>query len=133
VDDDPRFLMLFTTALEATGYSVVGTNDPRTALQLATGAAFDLAIVDYDMPHMNGAELACRLKKHKCDLPIILFSGNLSLPADALSAVDDHVFKGGSLELLLQTLNANIHSPIHRHRSTRKRTRRNLVCSSFEP
>src|SRR5436305_5737616 len=112
VDDDPRFLLLFTAVLEAAGYSVVATNDPCNALQLVTGAAFDLVIVDYDMPHMNGAELACQIKQHKSDLPIILFSGNASLPAHALSAVDDYVLKGGALELLLRRLNDKAHTPI---------------------
>jgi CheY-like chemotaxis protein len=112
VDDDPRFLLLFTTVLETAGYNVVATNYPCNALQLAAETAFDLVIVDYDMPHMNGAELACQIKQHKSDLPIILFSGNASLPAHALSAVDDYVVKGGTLELLLHRLNHKVHTPI---------------------
>ena len=104
VDDDLCFLMLFTAVLESAGYCVIATNDPHKGLELAMGAGFDLVILDYDMPGMNGAELAHEIKQCKCDLPIILFSGNTSLPADALSAVDDHVIKGESVESVLQTL-----------------------------
>lgn len=108
VDDDLRFLVLLAEVLEKAGYSVVATNDPRKALELAISAAFDLAILDYDMPGMDGAELACRLKQCKCDFPIILFSGNPSLPARALSAADHHAVKGEGVEPLLRALSAKI-------------------------
>ena len=73
-------------------YSVVATNDPGNALQLVAGAAFDLVIVDYEMPHMNGAA------------------------AHALSAVDDYVVKGGRLELHLHRMNDQDSMPIDVHR-----------------
>lgn len=104
VDDDLRFLALFTAVLEAAGYHVVATTEAGKALELATSVAFDIAILDYDMPRMNGAELACRLKQRRCDLPIVLFSGQPSLPAEALKIVDEHAVKGESPELLLQIL-----------------------------
>jgi two-component system, cell cycle sensor histidine kinase and response regulator CckA len=107
VDDDPQFLVLLTAVLEAAGYSVVATNDPGDALDLGICRPFDLVIADYEMPHMNGGELACRIKQHKCHLPIILF-GTPSLPSGILSIVDDHVFKGDGVELLLQKLSARI-------------------------
>jgi CheY-like chemotaxis protein len=103
VDDDLCFLMLFTAVLESAGYCVVATNDPNKGLELATGTGFDLIVLDYDMPGMNGAELAHEIKQRKCDLPIILFSGNTSVPAEALGVVDD-VVKGESVGSFLQTL-----------------------------
>ena len=113
VDDNPRFLELFAAVLEAAGYSVVATLDPRNALELALSAGFDLAIVDYDMPYMNGKELACKIKQHKCQMPIILLSGNPSLPADVVSFVDGYVAKGEGVEILLQTLSAMVQRPMH--------------------
>ena len=79
---------------------------------IGSRSSLDLVILDYDMPHINGAELACQIKQHKSDLPIILFSGNASLPPHALSAVDDYVVKGGTLELLLHRLNDKVHTSI---------------------
>ena len=108
MDDDQQFLVLLTRVLEAAGYCVVSTSDARNALTLATTAPFDLVIADYEMPDMNGAELACQIKQHKCQLPIILFSGNPSLPAEVLSTVDDHLCKGTGAQLLLQTLERRI-------------------------
>jgi CheY-like chemotaxis protein len=108
VDDDLRFLVVFAAVLEGAGYSVAATNDPRKALYLAGNTGFDLAILDYDMPAMNGAQLAHRLKQCQCDLPVILFSGNPFLPADAFSVVDGHMMKGENVELLLQKLREKI-------------------------
>lgn len=87
---------------------MVSTSDARNALNLATTAPFDLVIADYEMPEMNGAEFSCQIKQHKCQLPIILFSGNPSLPAEVLSTVDDYLFKGAGAQLLLQTLERRI-------------------------
>lgn len=59
VDDDLHFLMGFTAVLQSAGYSVVATNDPRQAFELATNAPFDLVVVDYDMPmRLNALFLA---------------------------------------------------------------------------
>lgn len=110
VDDDPRFLMVFAALLESAGYVVEALSDPRLAVELACRTAFDLVILDYDMPHMNGAELACQLKEQKRDLPIVLFSGNPSPPAEALNVIDAYVVKGQGIGSLLRTLSATVHA-----------------------
>lgn len=108
VDNDPRFLALLSAVLEVAGYSVVAANDPIQALAMAIKTVFDLVILDYDMPGMNGAELARGLRQNKCDLPIILFSGHPTLPADAFNAVDEYVPKGESIEALLQIVSMRV-------------------------
>lgn len=108
VDDDLHFLVGFTAVLQSAGYSVVATNDPRQAFELATSAPFDLVVVDYDMPYLNGGELACRLKQHKRDLPVILFSGSDSVPLQAINGVDDHLIKGEGVEAVLQVVSAKV-------------------------
>jgi CheY-like chemotaxis protein len=113
VDDDPRSLALCAGVLGAAGYSVVAANDPLQALALATKTDFDLVILDYDMPGMNGAELAQRLRQNKCDRPIILFSGQPSLPAEAVNAVDEYAVKGESVERFLEILSTRVGSVAH--------------------
>src|SRR5215472_14882023 len=98
VDDDLSFLLGFTAVLQAAGYSIVATNDPCQAFELATNSAFDLIIVDYEMPHVNGGELASKLRQHKRDLPVILFSGSDSVPPQIIDEVDEHLVKGEDLK-----------------------------------
>ncbi len=106
VDDNARFLEPFASLLQLCGYAVLTSDDPRAALPLASSTELDLAIVDYDMPHMNGIELATALRRIKPGLPIVLFSGNSDLPPQDLSTVDEHILKGGSVHLLLNRLEA---------------------------
>jgi CheY-like chemotaxis protein len=112
VDNDLRFLILFTAVLESAGYRVAAAADPHKALDLAGKHSFDLAILDYDIPAMNGAELAHRLKERQCNLPVVLFSGNPCLPVDALNVVDGHFAKNEGVELLLQTLSTYLRLPM---------------------
>lgn len=104
VDDNARFLEPFASFLQLCGYAVVTSDDPRAALPLALSMDLDLAIVDYDMPQMNGVELAIELRRIKPGLPIVLFSGNPDLPQHDLSTVDEYILKGGSVQTLLRRL-----------------------------
>jgi CheY-like chemotaxis protein len=106
VDDNVQFLLLISTVLETAGFSVIGSNDPLDALQICTKTMPDLVLVDYDMPNMNGGELARALKEHNCVLPIVLFSGNPSVPSEALLCIDRYLCKGSDVGLLLETLRA---------------------------
>ena len=110
VDDDLSFLLGFTAVLQAAGYSIVATNDPCQAFELATNSAFDLIIVDYEMPHVNGEELASKLKQHKRDPPVILFSGSDSVPPQAIDEVDEHLAKGKDVKAVLQTVSTKVSS-----------------------
>ena len=63
VDDDKDHLKLFTMILEDEGYSVDAYADPITALLKFRRNYYDLALLDYLMPHLNGLELYGRIKE----------------------------------------------------------------------
>ena len=63
VDDDKDHLKLFTMILEGEGYSVEAYADPVTALQNFRPNYYDLALLDYLMPHLTGLELYRRIKE----------------------------------------------------------------------
>ena len=54
VDDDKDHLTLFTLVLEDVGYSVDAYTDPVTALLKFRPNYYDLELLDYLMPHLNG-------------------------------------------------------------------------------
>jgi CheY-like chemotaxis protein len=68
---------------------------------MAAMVAFDLAALDYQLPDMNGALLAMHIRLVKPDVPLLLFSAIVSLPAEERCLVDEFVSKGESIDLLL--------------------------------
>jgi two-component system response regulator ChvI len=63
VDDDKDHLWLFSMILERGGYSVDGFIDPTTALSKFKPNSYDLLVLDYRMPKLNGFELYKRIKE----------------------------------------------------------------------
>ena len=61
--------------LEAQGYAVIAVSTPAAALALEV-SRFHLAVVDYDMPGLNGFELLLRLRAAHATCPIVLLSGS---------------------------------------------------------
>ncbi|HEY4310036.1 MAG TPA: response regulator [Pirellulales bacterium] len=57
VDDDRSNSEIVSRVLAAHGYAVDIAVDGRTALELVKRHAYRLAVVDYQMPGMNGVEL----------------------------------------------------------------------------
>jgi two-component system chemotaxis sensor kinase CheA len=63
VDDSLFFIELLTPILRAAGYDVSTSTDGREALaRLERGETFDLLLSDIDMPHLDGCELARRVR-----------------------------------------------------------------------
>ncbi len=76
VDDDPAVVDTLVAMLEEFGAEVgpcLDAGDAIAAIKDDAGA-WDLVITDYDMPTMNGAELARTLRKLSPDLPILLLT-----------------------------------------------------------
>ena len=63
VDDDKDHLKLFTIILEQQGHSVEVYADPITALLKFRSNYYDLAVLDYLMPYLNGLDLYRRIKE----------------------------------------------------------------------
>ncbi len=73
VDDDVLELALRGKILELQGYSVTLLSCPLQALRCDL-STFDLAILDFEMPGMNGRELLLRMRALHARFPILLFS-----------------------------------------------------------
>ena len=62
VDDDEDHLKLFTLILEMRGFTSDTYSDPVAALSQFKPNYYDLAVLDYLMPNLDGVELYKRLK-----------------------------------------------------------------------
>ena len=63
VDDEPDLTAIFSMGLEDNGLKVNTFNDPQLALSEFKEGAYDLIILDYKMPNMNGFELYKEIRK----------------------------------------------------------------------
>ncbi|MBN1475877.1 PAS domain S-box protein [Candidatus Sumerlaeota bacterium] len=77
VDDEPVILRLGSSVLERYGYTVLTALTGAEALQIQHDhpGRIDLIILDMIMPHMNGAELARRLREADPHCRLLLSSG----------------------------------------------------------
>jgi signal transduction histidine kinase/ActR/RegA family two-component response regulator len=76
VDDDNDVREFAAEVLRGLGHEVVESPNGVDALQRVTDdAGFDLMIVDFGMPLMNGAEVAAAVKLRRPQLPIIFITG----------------------------------------------------------
>jgi PAS domain S-box-containing protein len=74
IDDDPDVRRWLVQALHALGHRVVEAADGNAGLALLDRGT-DLAVVDFAMPGMNGAEVVRALRHERADLPIVLVTG----------------------------------------------------------
>jgi CheY-like chemotaxis protein len=96
--------------MKSCGFDVLGIGDPIEAVSRIRKTSFDLALLDYQMPHLTGSELAHKIKSVKPQSPIVLISGFSALPPFELSFVDAHLGRGATLDELLDTIRNLIHS-----------------------
>ena len=78
-----RLLRLVPCSCGGTTYelTVEAFTSPKAALERAAHAAFDLALVDYRMPEMDGIELLRRLREIQPDAARLILSGYADLNA----------------------------------------------------
>jgi CheY-like chemotaxis protein len=106
VNDNPRPQRLLTSILEDGGFQVKTADGALEAMELIRGNSFALALLDYQMPEMTGAQLAQEIRVMDPALPIILLSGLTFLPAGELIYVDAHIGHGSTLEDLMEMMRA---------------------------
>jgi len=104
VDDKELGLALQAMILEMNGYEVSVSDDPAHLVETFHKEGFELAVLDYQMPLINGGALAAFLKRKDPDLRIILFTGADQVPERELSFVDYVVYKSEGADALLTAI-----------------------------
>ncbi len=87
IDDEPEIVRSVTELLTGFGYTVEGFTDPAAAYASWSQEPerFDLVLTDFNMPGMNGAFVATRMKERRPSQKILLITGynDLVSPDDA--------------------------------------------------
>ena len=76
VDDEEEIRRLLTRRLTRRGYAVTTVTDGSQALAMLEQGSFNLAILDYMMPGMNGLELAGQCRARQPSLRILIMTGS---------------------------------------------------------
>lgn len=77
VDDEEIVIGAVQTHLELNGYVVASATSGADALRLCEHNSYDLVILDYIMPTMNGIELLVRIRKLQPHIRSIIISGQI--------------------------------------------------------
>lgn len=93
VDDDPAMQEALLWHLQSVGFYPVAVSSARDALRHAASECFDLIVLDYQMPEMNGEELAREFRRRFPAVPLLMVSGEGIAPASAIRLVDRFVAK----------------------------------------
>lgn len=104
VEDKPERLFLMKAFLQRKGYEVLTAASGREAIELFQDPSIELAVIDYYMPEENGDVVARRIKALRPSLPVLIFSGSLSLPDRVMARVDGFVSTSEDPELLLEKI-----------------------------
>jgi len=113
-DDDDSSLRAFAIFFELEGFDVRIAHDGREAVALYECWHPDLALLDIDMPYVNGYEVARRMRADTRGSPPLLIAvtgrGDSQSERDAslTAGFDHHVSKPARLSRLLELANRHI-------------------------
>ncbi|WP_163969479.1 response regulator [Oceanobacillus halotolerans] len=101
VDDQPGIRLLLQDILTSEGYEVTVATTGKEALDYIIDQTFDLIILDYKLPILDGKELLQQLEKRKMTTPAILMSGlaeDIDKEAQQFSMVQEVLAKPFNVE-----------------------------------
>jgi len=78
VDDHPEVLEVVAAMLSKRGYQTVAAHDGAEALERFAPGAFDLVVMDINMPRLDGVGATRELHRRDPAVSILLFSGEAS-------------------------------------------------------
>ncbi len=115
VDDDRNLRKIIATNLELAGFAVETAADGREALEKIEYAQADVVLLDLMMPHMDGYEVATRIRGHQnptiANVPILILTAK-GETEDKLrgfeAGADDYITKPFGPQELLARVRAKI-------------------------
>jgi DNA-binding response OmpR family regulator len=109
IEDERRLANLVRRALEEEGHVVDVAHDGAEGLDVATSTDYDLLVLDLMLPHLDGIEVAKRLRAAKNDVRILMLTARDAVEDRVLgleSGADDYLMKPFSFSELLARVRA---------------------------
>jgi len=107
VDDDAVIRRAVAGLFARLGYPVVGTGGSAAAFDLVCQTHYDLVVSDFDMPVLNGYQLACCIKREDPGAKIVVMTGSsrhqVTLYMDR-PEVDEWLFKPFGLHAISKVM-----------------------------
>lgn len=104
IDDNVLLLALRKALLESSDFKVFTAENGPAGLEIANREHIDVAILDYNLPGMDGGRVAKELRTSCPSVAILLSSGMQEIPESVLALMDGVVPKGASSVVLIQTI-----------------------------
>jgi DNA-binding NtrC family response regulator len=104
VDDEIPQLLLRAQVMSLRGFPVLTADNPSDAIFMMAEEALEkveLVVLDYNMPGINGCDLADLLKVMRPELKIILYSGATDVPRNEMTSIDIFVSKADGMSALI--------------------------------
>lgn len=108
VEDEEVILMGLKYCLEQEGFSCVTSKNGKEAIENVGKGSFDIALLDLNLPDMNGFEVMEQIKKNH-DFPIIFLTANLeevSIVKGLDMGADDYITKPFKTRELISRMKA---------------------------
>ena len=105
VEDDKDQADLYQSVLTMAGYDVTATYDAETALARLADSAFDLTLVDWDLPGMKGDAFITQVRERDPRVKTILFSNHFDVDDAARAChADAWMLKSDGIRRLRETI-----------------------------
>jgi DNA-binding response OmpR family regulator len=108
VEDDKTVAGIVKEMLEDQGWQVETCADGNAALEkISGGDEYDLLVVDYDLPGLNGLELINRAREldHRCDTPMVVLAASPVEAAAREAGADVFLQKPQDISSLVERIN----------------------------
>lgn len=109
LEDNETLALGISHALCSAGFAVDVLNDGLEGRHVLEYEPYDLLVLDLGLPHLDGMDLLKILRRHQCNLPILIISARDKLDQKILgleSGADDYLCKPFALEEVVARVNA---------------------------
>ena len=115
IDDDESILTIRKLILESVGLKALTASNGKEGLRIFNSNSIDAVVVDYMMPEMDGGIVSTAIKEIRPQTPVIMLSAYPAARQSISHVVDAFIEKGGTPEVLLETLKSLINLRSHSH------------------